>query len=95
MSIVTPTICVCVYVHTWNKVYCLAKSLVIVIVCNGRLMDCITVSVGALRNISSAGEETRRILRVCPQLVDSLMWIVRAATGQENTDEKVSHTHSV
>ena len=50
---------------------------------------CSNQCVGALRNISSAGEDARGFMRSCPQLVDSLMWVVRAATGQEETDEKV------
>ena len=50
---------------------------------------CSNQCVGALRNISSAGEDARGFMRSCPQLVDSLVWVVRAATGQEETDEKV------
>lgn len=44
---------------------------------------------GALRNISSAGIDARRFLRGASGLVDTLVWIVRAATGQDNVDEKV------
>lgn len=47
---------------------------------------------GALRNISSAGEEARRFLRSSNRLVDCLVWIIRAATGQENTDEKTAES---
>ena len=49
--------------------------------------------IGALRNISSAGEAARKFLRGAHGLVDTLVWIVRAASGQEDVDEKVS-THT-
>ncbi|XP_019848879.1 PREDICTED: armadillo repeat protein deleted in velo-cardio-facial syndrome homolog isoform X2 [Amphimedon queenslandica] len=45
-------------------------------------------SLGAIRNISSAGVEARRFLRASNNLVDTLVWIVRAAATQENVDEK-------
>ena len=45
--------------------------------------------IGALRNISSAGEAARKFLRSAHGLVDTLVWIVRAASGQD-VDEKVS-----
>jgi hypothetical protein len=47
-------------------------------------------SLGALRNISSAGEDGRRYLRRASGLINSLAWIIRAATGQENADEKTA-----
>ena len=44
---------------------------------------------GMLRNVSSAGEEARLILRSAQSLVDILLWIVRGAIGSEEANNKV------
>ena len=44
---------------------------------------------GMLRNVSSAGEEARLILRSAQSLVDILLWIVRGAIGNEEANNKV------
>ena len=43
---------------------------------------------GVVRNISSAGEYARRRLRECEGLVDSLLFLVRAAIGKNDMDNK-------
>lgn len=43
---------------------------------------------GVLRNVSSAGEYARRRLRECDGLVDSLLFLVRAAIGKNDMDNK-------
>ncbi|KPM06241.1 catenin delta-1-like protein [Sarcoptes scabiei] len=43
---------------------------------------------GVLRNVSSAGEYARRLLRECDGLVDSLLFLVRAAIGKNDMDNK-------
>ena len=47
---------------------------------------------GSLRNISSAGETARKMLRTAKGMVDSLMWVVRAGCVQSNADDKVQHS---
>ena len=43
---------------------------------------------GVLRNVSSSGEYARRRLRECDGLVDSLLYLVRAAIGKNDMDNK-------
>lgn len=43
---------------------------------------------GVLRNVSSAGEYARKRLRECDGLVDSLLFLVRAAIGKNDMDNK-------
>lgn len=43
---------------------------------------------GVLRNVSSAGEYARRKLRECEGLVDALLYLVRAAIGKNDMDNK-------
>ena len=43
---------------------------------------------GVLRNVSSDGAEARRELRTCPNLVDCTLYILRAAIGQNDIDNK-------
>nr|XP_027198679.1 catenin delta-2-like isoform X2 [Dermatophagoides pteronyssinus] len=43
---------------------------------------------GVVRNVSSAGEYARRRLRECEGLVDSLLFLVRAAIGKNDMDNK-------
>lgn len=43
---------------------------------------------GVLRNISSAGEYARKRLRECEGLVDSVLFLVRAAIGKNDMDNK-------
>jgi hypothetical protein len=43
---------------------------------------------GVLRNVSSAGEYARRKLRECDGLVDALLFLVRAAIGKNDMDNK-------
>lgn len=44
---------------------------------------------GVLRNVSSAGEYARTKLRDCPGLVDSLLYVVRAAIEKSNIGNKI------
>lgn len=44
---------------------------------------------GVLRNVSSAGEYARTKLRDCPGLVDSLLYVVRAAIDKSNIGSKI------
>lgn len=44
---------------------------------------------GVLRNVSSAGEYARTKLRECPGLVDSLLYVVRAAIEKSNIGNKI------
>ena len=45
---------------------------------------------GTMRNVSSAGEPARAFMRASRGLVDSLLWIIKAAVQQkEEVDEKV------
>lgn len=44
---------------------------------------------GVLRNVSSAGEYARTKLRDCPGLVDSLLYVVRAAIEKSNIGSKI------
>ena len=44
-------------------------------------------STGILRNVSSEGMETRTKIRSIEGLVDSLVWIVRAAIAGDNRDD--------
>ncbi|GAB6022126.1 hypothetical protein CHUAL_006267 [Chamberlinius hualienensis] len=43
---------------------------------------------GVLRNVSSAGEFARRQMRECEGLVDSLLYLVKAAIGKNDIDNK-------
>lgn len=40
------------------------------------------------RNLSSAGLDGRTMMRLCPGLVDSLLWTVRSAQGKNDVDNK-------
>ena len=44
-------------------------------------------STGILRNVSSEGLETRTKIRSIEGLVDSLVWIIRAAIAGDNRDD--------
>ncbi|GIX93501.1 catenin delta-2 [Caerostris extrusa] len=43
---------------------------------------------GVLRNISSAGETARKKLRACEGLIESMVYLVRAAIGKNDMDNK-------
>ncbi|KAF8785904.1 splicing regulator ARVCF-like isoform X1 [Argiope bruennichi] len=43
---------------------------------------------GVLRNISSAGETARKKLRTCDGLIESMVYLVRAAIGKNDMDNK-------
>ncbi|XP_035227216.1 catenin delta-2-like, partial [Stegodyphus dumicola] len=43
---------------------------------------------GVLRNVSSAGEYARKKLRICEGLVEAMVYLVRAATGKNDMDNK-------
>ena len=43
---------------------------------------------GVLRNVSSAGEYARKKLRSCEGLIDSLMYLIRAAISKNDIDNK-------
>lgn len=43
---------------------------------------------GVLRNVSSAGEYARKKLRICEGLVESMVYLVRAAIGKNDMDNK-------
>ncbi|GFS82697.1 catenin delta-2 [Nephila pilipes] len=43
---------------------------------------------GVLRNISSAGEYARKKLRACEGLIESMVYLVRAAIGKNDMDNK-------
>ncbi|XP_017270243.1 plakophilin-2 [Kryptolebias marmoratus] len=43
---------------------------------------------GCLRNLSSAGPDVRKALRVCENLIDSLVYYIRGTVANRNTDDK-------
>lgn len=50
------------------------------------------------RNLSSAGEEARKQMRICEGLVDSLLYVIKACVNTSDFDSKVrskapTHTH--
>ncbi|XP_032385720.1 plakophilin-4 isoform X5 [Etheostoma spectabile] len=44
---------------------------------------------GCLRNLSSAGEEARKQMRVCEGLVDSLLYVIKACVNTSDFDSKI------
>ncbi|XP_037343834.2 plakophilin-4 isoform X3 [Pungitius pungitius] len=44
---------------------------------------------GCLRNLSSAGEEARKQMRVCDGLVDSLLYVIKACVNTSDFDSKI------
>uniref|UniRef100_A0A8C5I1L6 Plakophilin 4 n=1 Tax=Gouania willdenowi TaxID=441366 RepID=A0A8C5I1L6_GOUWI len=44
---------------------------------------------GCLRNLSSAGEEARKQLRICEGLVDSLLYVIKACVNTSDFDSKI------
>ena len=47
---------------------------------------------GALRNVSSAGESARSFMRNTNGMVDTLLWLLKAGVQQKSAaDEKVSN----
>uniref|UniRef100_A0AAQ4P238 Plakophilin 4 n=1 Tax=Gasterosteus aculeatus aculeatus TaxID=481459 RepID=A0AAQ4P238_GASAC len=44
---------------------------------------------GCLRNLSSAGEEARKQMRVCDGLVDSLLYVIKACVNASDFDSKI------
>ncbi|MED6252232.1 Catenin delta-2, partial [Ameca splendens] len=43
---------------------------------------------GCLRNVSSAGEESRRRMRECEGLTDALLYVIQTALGSSEIDSK-------
>lgn len=41
------------------------------------------------RNLSSAGEEARKQMRICEGLVDSLLYVIKACVNTSDFDSKV------
>ncbi|XP_040004114.1 plakophilin-4 isoform X6 [Xiphias gladius] len=44
---------------------------------------------GCLRNLSSAGEEARKQMRICEGLVDSLLYVIKACVNTSDFDSKI------
>ncbi|KAM4731923.1 plakophilin-4-like isoform 2-T2 [Anableps anableps] len=44
---------------------------------------------GCLRNLSSAGEEARKQMRICDGLVDSLLYVIKACVNTSDFDSKI------